>query len=288
MEVVPMGWRREGRYLWPGVGVSLLLLVSWVPGYAQEGLTAKLLAQGGITIMSGGETVAKLSLNAHGPQWSHADQILATAATRNAEEGGKIVEGFLPVPNTDGGAIRFAETLQPTDDGFAVSYKLSFIQAMTLNGLQVSLLLPAKAFAGQGIALHAPQAEAVGEAGDEAPAAAAPTLITLPAQMDGENWQLATAPAGKVEIAPGTPRAITLVPKLPETAEGEGDRLQEAAPGAARKAPFLVVQDLRKWEQDVFEVRLVLVMSEEGQEMAADEVLEAGLELTFASELSWQ
>mgnify|MGYP005837099891 CR=1 FL=1 len=261
----------------PGVMALLLLLFLGAPGAAQDGLTAKLLAQGGVTVMSGGETLAKLSLNAHGPEWVHADQILATAATR-AVEGGKLVEGFLPVPNTDGGAIRFAETLQPTESGFRVGYRLSFVKAITLNGLQISLLLPATAFSGQRVVLHTVPPEPV-EAEDEAAVEAKPQMQTvmLPARLDAGKWQLATLPALKIEIAPGTARPITITPRLPEVAESE-----------AAKPPVFVVQDLRQWEQDVFEVRLVLVMTDEGQAMAADESLEAGLELAFADELTWQ
>jgi hypothetical protein len=242
---------------------------------AQDALTAKLLPQGAINIMSGEKLLATLSLNAHGPEWKHVDQAEATATVRDADEGpAKVVQGTLPVPNTEGGAIRFVETVTPATEGLLAEYVLGATKALTLNGLQVSLLLPTDTFAGKTVIIHTWDAQA-GWPG------AAPTEkvqeIALPEQLDAEKWQLFTGPASKIEIAAGTDDAITLVPKVPEPEEGE----------AAQPALF-VIQDLRKWDQDTIEVRLFVVMDDKGKQVSAWDKLHVALGLTFARELQWE
>ena len=235
-----------------------------------EALPAKLLAQGGIRVTTGDKPLATLSLNAHGPAWRNADQTAATALVKDAETGpAKIVEGSLPVPDTDGGAVRFAETLTPAKKGFTVAYGLGYTKAMTLNGLQVSLLLPAEAFAGKAVVLHMP--------GEGAVTADKTTEVLLPENLDSEKWQLATGPASKIEIAPGTDNAITIAPKLPTAREG-----------AKADLPRFIVQDLRKWDQAVFEVRMVLIFDEKGKQVSAEDKANTELSITFARPLQWQ
>jgi len=264
-----------------GKGVVVLLaasslLIVWGPqvACAQDALTAKLLAQGGVSIMSGEKVLATLSLNVHGPEWQHADQVAATAVVKEADPGpGKVVEGTLPVPGSEGGTVQFVETIRPVAQGFSAGYSLGFTKAMTLNGLQVSLLLPTDTFAGKGIVVHRQPAK---PAGGEA-AAAETVSVTLPEQLDQEKWQLATTPASKIEIAAGTVNAITLTPKPPEVKEGE-----------AAELPRFVIQDLRKWEQNVFEVRLILIMEDKGKQVSAEEKMKVALDLAFGRELQWQ
>jgi hypothetical protein len=261
---------------------ALLALVTWsvliVLGSqvvcAQDALTAKLLPQGGVNIMSGEKPLATLSLNAHGPEWKHVDQAEATATVKEADPGpGKIVEGTLPVPGTDGGAVHFVETIGPTAKGFSADYTLGVTKALALNGLQVSLLLPTSMFAGKTIVVHTrPAAPAGGEA-----AADETVSVTLPEQLDAEKWQLAASPASKIEIAAGADDAITLVPKVPAPKEGEAPQL-----------PMFVIQDLRKWDQNMVEVRLFLIMDDNGKQVAEEDKMHVALDLTFAHELQWQ
>jgi hypothetical protein len=252
--------------------VALLLLIGFGTQIvcAQDALTAKLLAQGGVKVMAGDKLLATLSLNAHGPAWKHVDQPAATAVVRDAETGpARIVEGSLPVPDTDGGAVRFVETVKPVEKGFSVAYSLGYTKAMALNGLQVSLLLPAEVFGGKSVVLHAP--------GEGDAAADRATEVALPEQLSAEKWQLATSPATKVEIAPGTENAITIAPKVPE-----------AEAGAKVQLPKFIVQDLRKWDQNVFEIRLILIYDEKGKQVTAEDKANTELSVTFARALQLQ
>jgi hypothetical protein len=88
---------------------------------------------------------------------------------------------------------------------------------------------------------------------------------------------LFTGPVTRVEIAPGTAQAITLVPSPPGPSE-EG----------LVEPPVLVVQDLRKWDQDLIEVRLSLVNADAGQWLSAWDKLHVALSISFARELRWQ
>lgn len=261
----------------PALLVVLLVLavLACAAASAQDALTARLLPQGGITIMSGEKLLATLSLNAHGPEWKHADQPAATdVVVKAADPGpGSVVEGSIPVPNTQGGTIRFVETVKPGPQGLTVGYTVGFNQAMTLNGLQVSLILPTDVYAGNTIAIRAPAPPPA-----EGEAAAPKTLsVALPEQFEEEKSQLAAAPGSSIEIAAGTPNAITVTPKLSGAKEGEAVLL-----------PRFIVQDLRKWERSVFEVRLVLIMDDQGKPVAADEKMTVALDLAFAGAVQWQ
>jgi hypothetical protein len=240
---------------------------------AQDTLTAAVSPQGTVTISSGDQPLATLSLNAHGPDWKHVDQS-ASKATATAADGGRtrLVSGTLPVPDTDGGAIRFAERLEFATDGLSADYLLGPTEGLTLDGLHVSLLLPTQAFAGQPIVLHTPPASGAADG-----ATGEVKRLTLPAKLGDGQWQLFTGPVTQVEIAPGTPQAITLVLAPPDPGEQ----------GLA-EPPVLVVQDLRKWDQDVLEVRLSLVNADDGQWLAAWDKLRVALSVTFARELRRQ
>lgn len=247
---------------------AALLVLCLVSAYKvlgqQNALSAKLSAQGGIRVMAGEKLLATLSLNAHGPAWKNVDQAAATALIRDAETGpAKVVEGSLPVPDTDGGAVRFVETIAPAEKGFTVAYGLGYTKAMTLNGLQVSLLLSAEAFAGKSVILHMP--------GEK------PREVPLPEKLNGDKWQLGDGIVSSVEIAPGTDSAITIAPRLPE-----------AKPGEKPQSPRFIVQDLRKWDKDVFEVRLVLVFDEKGKQVSAEDKANTEFRITFARPLQWQ
>ena len=250
--------------------VALLLLAGLGAriACAQDALSAKLLAQGGIRVMAGDKLLATLSLNAHGLGWKHADQPAATALIRDAEVGpAKTVEGSLPIPDTDGGALRYIETVTPAEKGFTVGYSLNYTKDMTLNGLQVSLLLPAEMFAGQAVVLRLP-----GEGG----AATRAVTVPLPEKLNGDKWQLADGPAARIQIAAGTDNAITIAPKLSTAREG-----------AKADLPRFIVQDLRKWDQSVFEVRLVLIFDEKGKQVLAEDKANTELSITFARPLQW-
>ncbi len=254
------------------VALACVFVIVPQAALAQETLTARLLPHGAVSISSGDRPLATLSLNAHGPDWKHVDQDAATAEASGDRELMRFL-GTLPVPNTDDGAIRFAETIEPRANGLVADYVLGPTQAMQLNGLHISLLMPAEALVGRTIRVHPPAAK-----GPTAQADAPEKVqgIALPAHLDEKGWQLFTGPASKVEIAPGTDDAITVAPLAFEpTMEGMAE------------PPIFAVQDLRKWDQDTIEVRLSLVMADKGTWLSAWDKMHAAASISFVRELRW-
>ena len=245
---------------------SLFLIVFALPAaFGQDPVVAKVGPRGALVLMSGDRALATLTLNAHGAGWKHVEQDDATAALKDLDPGpGRVCEGNLAVPDTDGGAVRFREVVRPIEKGLSLAYELGFSKALSLNGLQVSLYLSPDAYAGKEVAITSPAAQ------DQA---AAVTRITLPAEVDQQKWQLGMAAADKVEIAAGTDQAITLTPKLPQV-EGK----------AAQPAMF-IVQDLRRWNTNAFEIRWFLIMDDKGKQVTADEAPGVAFTLGFPREL---
>lgn len=246
------------RMLLTGVAVGLLL--AGLVGKAQqveveaekEALGLRFMQDGRVQVWDGTEQLMTLELNAHGPQWSHAGQEKASASRAGTEDDSEVVfSGSLPVPNTEGGAIQFVETLKPIEGGFSAAYQLRVNKEVLVNGLQVSLLLPAARFAGREVVLRA--------------AEGAPTKLTLPQQLNAEKWRLGAAECNNVEIAPGTPDAIALT---------------------TEEAASLVFQDLRQWQKEVFEMRLALITADKGELVSADKQYAAKVEVTFARPLA--
>lgn len=253
-----------------------IVLLSASPGVAlaQSALRAEVLPQGSVRVALDGATLATLSLNAHGPEWKQADQPEATATVSSPGEDHKwVVQGTLPVPNTDGGAIRFVETVQPAANGFVADYVVGPTEALALNGLHVSLLLPVAAYAGKPVVVHALPAKVAGAA---APSATLQELV-LPAQVDAAKWQLFTGAASKAEVAPGTAQAVTLLARAFEPTD-------EATP----EPPVFAVQDLRRWEHDQIEVRLSLISSDAGRWLSPWDKLHVAVEVSFAQPLGWE
>ena len=274
--VIPMCLRLRIAVAVLPVVACLLLTETPFVAHAQDALTAKVLPQGEVSVKIGEWLLGTLSLNAHGPGWQYVDQAKSTATvTAVGDEVGVVIKkGTLPVPNTDGGAIRFVETLRPIEKGFRADYVLGATQALSLNGLHVSLLMPMATFTGETVKVHPVPVKA--EGGEAAPAAPA-REITVPEQLDQQGWQLYVGPAGKIEISPGTDCAVTVTATVFEpTAQGV------AAP------PVFAVQDLRRWNQDTLEVRISLINSDTGQLLSAEGKLRVALEVRFAGELQWQ
>ncbi|MFQ6099592.1 MAG: hypothetical protein ACE5O2_17800, partial [Armatimonadota bacterium] len=115
-----------------------------------------------------------------------------------------------------------------------------FNQPTTLNGLQVSLLLPVNRFLGK-------QVIVVGPAQRE-------TTVTLPMELDEAKWILHRGSANEIQVAPGTDVAFAV---------------------AAQTRTNVVIHDLRRWQQQVFEIRFWQVF----QDPAA--VVEANREFTL-------
>ena len=230
---------------------AAVLLIGATGVRAEETLSAKLDPSGLVRVVAGevAVEVATVDLNAHGPGWKHAPQAGATARVSDLpDQAGKRVVGVLPVPGTDGGALEFTETVKTLPQGFRLEYEVGVNQAMKLNGLQVSILLPVARYAGKELVITRPD-------DDE------PSVATLPLEQREETPQVWAGAGSKIEVATGTDQAITI-------------ELLAAAD--------IVIQDLRKWDQPVFEIRFPAIMEDPGRVVAAEDKFHLNLTVTFA------
>lgn len=264
-----MPTRLGGRRVLTLLLASLCLTVFALPAaFGQDPIVAKVGPKGALVMMSGDKALATLTLNAHGIGWKHVEQEDATAALKELDPGpGRCCEGNLAVPDTDGGAVRFREVIKPIEKGLSLAYELGFNKALSLSGLQVSLYLSPDVYAGKEIAITSPAAQ------DQAGVV---TRLTLPAEVDQQKWQLGMAPAEKVEIAAGTDQAITLTPKLPQVE------------GKATPPAMFIVQDLRRWNTNAFEIRWFLIMDDKGKQVAADDTPGVAFTLGFPREVQFE
>ena len=204
----------------------MCLLVATV-AVAQDGRTAALKAGGMVALNDGEGKFCDLELNVHGPEWTYSSQADAKA-TVSVDGEAKVFTGTLPVPDTDDGAVTFREDISADEDGLKVGYELGFSGAMTVNGLQVSLLLPADRFAGTRLTI-------TGEG-------TAKRYVALPAELDEAGWVLASLKGKTIQI--GT---------------------EEGSPTVTLdKSRDLLIHDLRRWERDEFEIRIPIIAAEEG------------------------
>lgn len=232
------------------VSLVAAVLLGAVPGlWAQDTLAAKLDPSGLVRVVAGETELAAIEFNAHGPEWKHAPQVSATAQVSDLpEEGGKRFVGTLPIPNTEGGTLEFAESVKPLPQGLRLEYDVSVKQALRLNGLQVSICLPVAQYADKEIVITRPEEEE-------------PQVVALP-QEQAEAAQLWGGEGAKVEVAKGTSQAVTI-------------ELQAAAGS--------VIQDLRQWERPTFEIRFPAIMEDPPREVTAEDKFHLVLTVTFAA-----
>jgi len=219
------------------VGMTAVALLAAASGsWAQAALTAKVEASGLVRLYSGDVELATIDLNAHGLQWKHAPQATATAAVSDLpDHAGKRVVGTLPVPGPEGGAIQFTETVRALPQGLQFEYDLSVTKAMKLNGLQLSIELPVARYAGKELVIARPEGD--------------PQTVSLP-QEKAENFTVWGGEGARIEVAKGTAEAVTI---------------------ELRAATNIVVQDLRQWDNAIFEVRLPAIMDDGGRDVTADD-----------------
>lgn len=226
--------------------VSTLLLPA-SGAFAQDTYTARIDANGQLHLLHGETELALVQLNAHGTGWKHAPQSTATAAVTPLPGGpGRQAVGTLPIPTASGGALRFTVTFRPVPQGLQVGYDVGLTAAMKLNGLQVSIDLPVARYGGKDLAVTRPEAD--------------PSSLTLPAEKN-ENGQLYSGEGAKVEIAGGTPEALVFALQAPAD---------------------VAVQDLRKWEQEIYEVRFPAIYEDGGRDVGADDRFHLDLTVTLA------
>lgn len=235
---------------------ALMVIVSVAAGvvlatngaWAQEALTAKLYSTGMALVSRGDDGLAMIELSAHGPAWQHASQETATADVSDLpDHAGKRFAGVLPVPNTDGGVIEYTETVRALPQGLQIEYDLAMTGAMRLNGLQVSVYLPVPRYGGHEVLITAPQSE--------------PEITSFPGAEEETTFRGWSGQGAKVEVAKGTDDAVTI---------------------ELRAATDVMIQDLRQWDQPLFEVRFPAIMEDQGREMSADDRFHLDFTVTFA------
>ncbi|MEN6549786.1 MAG: hypothetical protein ABFE07_27405 [Armatimonadia bacterium] len=226
--------------------VAAILALAQV-ALAQEALTAKLDRSGMIRVSRGGVELAMIELNAHGTGWQHAPQNTATATVVDLPGGaGKRFTGALPVPNANGGALKFVETVKVVPQGLRLEYDVAVGQAMKLNGLHFSVLLPVGVYAGKLIEIARPEGE--------------PSGVSLPGGEVDKAFYGWSGEGYKVEVAKGTAEAVTV---------------------EVIAAADLNVQDLRQWNKEVFEVRFPAI-AEEGAEVTPEDRFHFEVTVGFA------
>ena len=233
-----------------GIAMATLLLTAGIAG--AQGLTAQLDPSGMITVARGTTPLAMIELNAHGPGWAHAAQETATAEVSPLPDGGRQFVGTLPIPGTEG-AIAYTQTVTPLPQGMHIAYDLTMNGALKLNGLQFSVNLPVATHAGKEILISQP-------GGD-------PQISALPQERKETSAQVWSGQGAKIEVASGTPDAVTI---------------------EVRAATDVMIQDLRQWQNEVYEVRLPAIMQAPGREMTADDRFHLDVTITFAAPVSLQ
>ena len=234
------------RIRWAVAGVVLLALLAAASGlWAQDTLSAKLDQSGMITLSRGNVELGMIELNAHGPEWKHAPQATATAAVSDLPDGGgKRFVGTLPVPNTEGGAITFTQSVTTLAQGLRLEYDLAVTKTMKLNGLQFSLLLPVAVYAGKDMVISRLEGE--------------PVTVGFPLELPFNGWG---GEAARIEVAKGASEAIAI---------------------ELRAAADAMIQDLRKWEHPVYEVRFPAISDDQGREVTTDDRFHLDLTVTLA------
>ena len=228
------------------VSMTAIALLAARGTWAQEALTAKPDAAGTIHLSRGGVELAMIELNAHGPSWQYAPQASATAQVSDLPgQAGKQFVGTLPIPNTDGGAIKYTESVTALPQGLRIEYDLSMTQTMNLNGLQVSICLPVAQYGGKEVLISEPGAN--------------PRVAGLPEEQGSQVW---SGQGAKIEVAAGTDDAVTI---------------------ELRAATDVMIQDLRQWERPVFEFRFPAIMEDPPREVTAEDRFHLDLTVTFAA-----
>ena len=227
---------------------TLVFVATAGTSWPQDVLNAKLHASGMVQVSRAGVGLAMIELNAHGPGWQHAPQKGAAAEVSDLpDQAGKRFVGVLAIPNTDGGAIQYTESVKTLSQGLQLEYHLTMTATMKLNGLQVSINLPVAQYAGKEVLIS--------QLSDE------PQLVGLPQEQQQGTFQVWSGQGSRIETAKGTDEAVTL---------------------ELRAATDVVVQDMRQWDNPVFEIRFPAIMEDPGREVSAGDRFHLDLTVTFA------
>jgi len=235
-----------------------------------DGLTASLRDDGRLRVLEGPQALLTLEMNAHATDWVNVSQRRASVEEQETGEAGvRLFSGRLPIPGEQGGELGFEEKVRAEGSRVLVKYDMHALDAMTLWGLQVSANLEVEAYKGATVLVEGRQVPET--AGGVRPGAvglrpavtyvdAEPLTLSLPLEADEEKWQLFDGRCDKITVRTGAGQGLVI--SVPE------------------KARF-VIQDNRKWGHDQYEIRLVFVMSAEGQAIATGDIYTGDLTLDF-------
>jgi hypothetical protein len=226
------------------ISVALLAIANVA---SAQTLTAKVNPSGLIVISEGNVEVGTIELNAHGVAWKHAPQSSATAQVSDLPEGKRIV-GTLPIPDTNGGVLRYTETVKALPQALQLEYDVSLPAALKLSGLQLSILLPTARYGGQALLVAQPDGD--------------PLTITMPAERREGATQVWAGEAARVEVAKGTPAAMAI---------------------EMRASTDVLIQDLRQWEHQTFEVRFPAIAEDGGREVTPEDRFHLDLTIKLAA-----
>jgi hypothetical protein len=189
-----------------------------------------------------------IELNAHAPGWQHVQQKAATAQVGDLPDGaGKEIVGVLPIDDA-GGALEFTQTVKPVSQGLRFEYDVRVAQTVTVNGLQVSINIPTTLYSGKELLIGRPDQD--------------PEYGSFPQEPNPNNFTVWSGEGERVEVARGTPQAVA---------------------ARLRAVTDVVVQDLRQWEHEVFEIRFPAIMEAGGRELTTDDRFHLDFVVTFAA-----
>lgn len=228
---------------------SMLLVSHWATAEG-ESVAAQLHSSGVVKVVQAGKQVAVVELSAHGPGWKHVSQYAATATVSDLPgKKGKLFNGTLPVPGTEGAAFKFTERVQVQSQALLLDYQLLVTKTMRVNGLQFAVTLPVSQFGGKELL--------VSRIGDDQP-----TLVGLPKEKQEGKKTLWTGPGDTIEVAKGTGEAIGI---------------------ELRAATDVTIQDLRQWDTPAYEIRFPGIMEDAGRELTTRDRFHLNITITVTS-----
>jgi hypothetical protein len=250
--------------------VALLTLFVMQVAGAADALVVTAKDTGGISVSkaplaAGARAPLSLQLNAHATDWVNVAQDAAKITDKQASDKALQFTGTLAIPGDKGGDLGFKEQIGLDAGTLNASYTVKPAKALTVFGLQVSVNLDTAVYKGGVVTVSqvkAPAADAAAGAAVETEA----ITVALPAEASGDNFTLYSETATKIEVATADGIPFTLT--VPQPCK-------------------FVIQDNRKWENPVFEIRLVLEMDANGLELAADKEYKPALAFKFGAPLAF-
>lgn len=239
-------------------------------GVAAQQPAVTVLETGVLLPENDGAQLGMLLLTAHGPAWGYVSQDRGQVSIAPGKEpGATTFTGEMVVPGTDGGVVHFEQSVALADEGVKVEYEIGFSKPMTLNGLQASLRFPTAPFLGGNVAIL----RAEGDMHE----------VELPEEVAADRAQLL-----RLALEPEDESAE------PEQAEDESEEPEQAPVVdvdekvllTINEAAGVMVQDLRPYGPDQYEVRIFVVADQKGHMVTADDHYSIKLTISLPGEMT--